>query len=221
MKKTKNWWVWIGLGLLAIFIAFNLNSREQFTTLNPIPTKADIQSLNTDNLTPTAQKLVDWFEKNAIWGSKDAKPTDKKGVKMFIYQNLNFVSDEQITKGSLLISTYRNKPTPKQFVDDVMSQVFGMSNVGEHFVKMIEGGSTLDMFNTGDTEINVFYLGYTYLFGPPESDKKTTTPPATTTTTTTTNPNTPKPTPPTLPQVQPASTPSNVPWLRFEYLYKR
>lgn len=31
MRKQKNWWVWVGLGLLVLFIAFKVTSRENFT----------------------------------------------------------------------------------------------------------------------------------------------------------------------------------------------
>lgn len=36
MRKQKNWWVWIGLGLLVLFIAFKVAGREYLTESGPI-----------------------------------------------------------------------------------------------------------------------------------------------------------------------------------------
>ena len=144
--------------VLAIFLFVHMNSYvEGFTSVNPFPTDADLQSMGTNQtLSPTMQKVID-FIKNYKWNTA-LKPNQEFLIagSITIFYWFTATSYESLSN---LIASYTTRPSFEQVVKDV-NKLIKQPLPDDTITKIIQNSQ-----NSTDMDMQSLYAAYIYVFG--------------------------------------------------------
>jgi hypothetical protein len=159
MRQPRNIWIYVGVIVVVLILGFFLSNRESFASSNPIPTAADIASLST-NPTDVMNQVIDWTTKIL---TRDLNQQIKRSDSINLLEA--YFPFIPISDVNTLVSSYSTKPSPNQFVIDML-KVLKIND------PTILSNSTTDVYNKKGTDGNIStpYYTYSYLFGEPTSN---------------------------------------------------